>query len=399
MSYTIPNTFATQSGNVPASQLDSNFTTLNSAVNNAFLVGTLAARPLPDGVGNGRYYYATDKAILYRDNGTSWVQVAAPGALTTQQVLTDIATVNWDVSLGGVGTWTIGGNRALAAPTNIGAGGYYTLLVTQDGTGGRTITWNAVYHGTAGTVAPPQPQGAANAVTAYPFISPDGTNLYLQFPGDGAYRSVQVFTGNGTWTKPVGCHRVKVRVVGGGGAGGGAPATAGNFGVGSGGGSGGYTEKTLAVDLIATSNITIGAAGAANSGTTGGSGGASSWADGTNTVSAGGGAGGSSAGAGTTIFAVGGGSGGTGGAGGDVTINGSYGTIGLQIGASSALGGVGGASPLGGNGGSPSASNSSGVSAQVNTGSGGGGANNDGGQGAKSGGAGGSGIIIVEQYF
>src|SRR5437867_753154 len=79
MSYTVPNTFATQSGNVPASQLDANYTALLTGINNAFLVGTLAARPAASEA-NGRYYFATDQAggTLYRDNGTAWVQVS-PG--------------------------------------------------------------------------------------------------------------------------------------------------------------------------------------------------------------------------------------------------------------------------------------------------------------------------------
>ena len=82
------NTFATQSGNVQASQLDQNFTDAFTGINNAFLSGLFAARPAPDGVGKGRYYFATDLngGTLFRDNGAAWVQVASavtlPGTLT-----------------------------------------------------------------------------------------------------------------------------------------------------------------------------------------------------------------------------------------------------------------------------------------------------------------------------
>src|SRR5437660_3441659 len=78
MSYTVPNTFATQSGNVPASQLDANYTAVLLGINNAFLVGTLASRPAASEA-NGRYFFATDDngGTLYRDNGTSWVKIAA----------------------------------------------------------------------------------------------------------------------------------------------------------------------------------------------------------------------------------------------------------------------------------------------------------------------------------
>src|SRR5262249_10756813 len=65
--------FAGESGNQPASQLDTNFTGAFAGINNAFLVGALASRPAPDGVGNGRYYYATDTGQFYRDNGSAWV--------------------------------------------------------------------------------------------------------------------------------------------------------------------------------------------------------------------------------------------------------------------------------------------------------------------------------------
>src|SRR5947208_16998783 len=80
MAYTIPNTFSTQSGSVPASQLDSNFSALLAGINNVYLVGTLGSRPTPDGVGNGRFYLSTDQngGTLYRDNGSAWVQEAAP---------------------------------------------------------------------------------------------------------------------------------------------------------------------------------------------------------------------------------------------------------------------------------------------------------------------------------
>lgn len=77
------NVFGTQSGNVPVSQLDQNFTDAFLGINNAYLSGTFGSIPAPDGVGAGRYYYATDTQTLYRDNGSAWVQVAASSALTT----------------------------------------------------------------------------------------------------------------------------------------------------------------------------------------------------------------------------------------------------------------------------------------------------------------------------
>ena len=59
--------------------------------------------------------------------------------------LTDQATVTWDASTQDVCKLTLGGNRTLAAPTNNTTGQFISILVIQDGTGSRTLTWNAVF--------------------------------------------------------------------------------------------------------------------------------------------------------------------------------------------------------------------------------------------------------------
>ena len=59
--------------------------------------------------------------------------------------LTDGATINWNAETQDVCKVTLGGNRTLAAPTNGTTGQFISILVIQDGTGGRTLTWNAVY--------------------------------------------------------------------------------------------------------------------------------------------------------------------------------------------------------------------------------------------------------------
>ena len=63
----------------------------------------------------------------------------------TESTLTDQATVTWDASTEDVCKVTLAGNRTLAAPTNSTTGQFISILVIQDGTGSRTITWNAVY--------------------------------------------------------------------------------------------------------------------------------------------------------------------------------------------------------------------------------------------------------------
>ena len=72
--------------------------------------------------------------------------------LGTEATLSDGATIAWDVSASPIASVTLGGNRTLALPTNpVGNGQYISLLVIQDGTGSRTLTWNAAYEFTADT--------------------------------------------------------------------------------------------------------------------------------------------------------------------------------------------------------------------------------------------------------
>ena len=62
-----------------------------------------------------------------------------------EATLTDQATITWDASTQDVCKVTLGDNRTLAAPTNGTTGQFISILVIQDGTGSRTLTWNAVY--------------------------------------------------------------------------------------------------------------------------------------------------------------------------------------------------------------------------------------------------------------
>jgi hypothetical protein len=62
-----------------------------------------------------------------------------------EATLTDGATITWDSSMAQVAKVTLGGNRTLSAPTNGATGQFISLLVIQDGTGSRTLTWNSAY--------------------------------------------------------------------------------------------------------------------------------------------------------------------------------------------------------------------------------------------------------------
>ena len=62
-----------------------------------------------------------------------------------EATLTDGATITWDSSVAQVAKVTLGGNRTISAPTNGATGQFISLLVIQDGTGSRTLTWNSAY--------------------------------------------------------------------------------------------------------------------------------------------------------------------------------------------------------------------------------------------------------------
>jgi hypothetical protein len=101
-------------------------------------------------------------------------------ANTAFQTLTDGATINWDVSLGQIATVTLGGNRTIAAPTNLKVG-TYLLHVIQDATGSRTLTWNAVFKWPAAVAPTLTTTGSRRDIIS--FVC-DGTNLYGSFLPD-----------------------------------------------------------------------------------------------------------------------------------------------------------------------------------------------------------------------
>ena len=66
-------------------------------------------------------------------------------ALHPEATLTDASTVAWDVGTSPVAKVTITDNRTLGAGTNAQTGQFVSLLVIQDGTGSRTLSFNAAY--------------------------------------------------------------------------------------------------------------------------------------------------------------------------------------------------------------------------------------------------------------
>ena len=63
----------------------------------------------------------------------------------SETTLTDGSSITWDASTQDVAKVTLGGNRTLGSASNGTTGQFISLLIIQDGTGSRTLTWNAAY--------------------------------------------------------------------------------------------------------------------------------------------------------------------------------------------------------------------------------------------------------------
>lgn len=92
-----------------------------------------------------------------------------------EAALTDGATINWNLNTQQVAGVTIAGNRTIANPTNMQAGSTYRLRVTQDATGGRTLTWGTAYKWLNNGGNPPTLSTTA------------GVSDFIDFECDGAF--------------------------------------------------------------------------------------------------------------------------------------------------------------------------------------------------------------------
>ena len=90
--------------------------------------------------------------IFHQYDGTSILEINDGGyalftaaALNAEIALSDGSTISWNALTQPVAKVTLGGNRTLGAASGGVAGQFVSLLVIQDGTGSRTLTWNAAY--------------------------------------------------------------------------------------------------------------------------------------------------------------------------------------------------------------------------------------------------------------
>ena len=90
--------------------------------------------------------------IFHQYDGTSILEINDGGyalftaaALNAEIALSDGGSISWNSLTQPVAKVTLGGNRTLGAASGGVAGQFVSLLVIQDGTGSRTLTWNAAY--------------------------------------------------------------------------------------------------------------------------------------------------------------------------------------------------------------------------------------------------------------
>ena len=123
-----------------------------------------------------------ERALSATHLNTHTAAIAELQAMHAAQALGDAANIAWNLATGGYATVTLGGNRTLDNPTNLTAGARYTLTVTQDATGTRTLGYGNAYK-FPGAV-PPVLTSTANAVDVLEFVSDGAVMRLVNFAGD-----------------------------------------------------------------------------------------------------------------------------------------------------------------------------------------------------------------------
>lgn len=104
---------------------------------------------------------------------------AQRGAITA---LTDGATITPDFAAANNFSVTLGGNRTLANPTNLTAGQHGCIVITQDGTGSRTLAYGSNWKFPNGTA--PTLTTTASAVDVLAYYVESATRITARLIGD-----------------------------------------------------------------------------------------------------------------------------------------------------------------------------------------------------------------------
>jgi hypothetical protein len=127
-----------------------------------------------------------DKKLYTKDASNNIVQpiVNAVNSFTAAQrgtvvALTDGTTITPDFALGNNFSVTLGGNRTLANPTNLTAGQSGVIVVTQDATGSRTLTYGSNFKFAGGTST--ALSTAANSVDYLCYYVESATRVFISY--------------------------------------------------------------------------------------------------------------------------------------------------------------------------------------------------------------------------
>jgi len=126
-----------------------------------------------------------------------------------------------------------------------GVGGFTLASGTITANGTLTVTdinINGTISGSSNYIIP--------AFVSGRYLSNNGTNLeWIEVSQTSGFRSMQVWTSNGTWSRPSDCKSIKVTVVGAGGGGSGYCESAG---------AGGTSERVIDVTNVSSVTVTVG---------------------------------------------------------------------------------------------------------------------------------------------
>ena len=113
---------------------------------------------------------------------TDVVQAFSKAQRGTPVALTDGSSIATDLSLGNNFSVTLGGNRTLANPTNIVAGQSGVFVISQDGTGSRTLAFGSYFKFPAGTA--PTLTTAASSVDVLAYYVESSTRITARLVAD-----------------------------------------------------------------------------------------------------------------------------------------------------------------------------------------------------------------------
>lgn len=114
------------------------------------------------------------RRVVFDANGRDIVYTASVGNVVA---LADGATITPNFASGNNYSLTLGGNRTLANPTNLIAGQSGTIVITQDGTGSRTLSYGNYWKYPGGPLSIPNLSTGAGAVDLLGYYVQSSTSI------------------------------------------------------------------------------------------------------------------------------------------------------------------------------------------------------------------------------